>query len=304
MVFSVRRRKLIQQWTTYEMGYCQYTRTYPKRGRRLRGTNCLRALKENFEPFEQKNLAEEKLRNLKQRGNVESYIYEFNDLVCKTNLSEKEKVKIFIEGLKDRNQVGYEKPGTLSQAKATARRRETYFEDRRSQWERPRCNDERSAYHEKRGMYDNYGDHRDRSHPNRYMPYKDKTPSPHKSKNRWNEPRTQSVSGMGQNPRTHYGFNKPGNEDRRKQGNAQESKKEMVITCYSCGEIGHIATRCPKRQPQPNRQANLVQQNLEPEEDLNWNEGKVKCSMMLDSGADSSEKMSVLKFIVLPINNS
>jgi hypothetical protein len=61
-----------------------------------------RALKENFEPFEQENLAEEKLRNLKQRGNVESYIYEFNDLVCKTNLSEKEKVKIFIEGLKDR----------------------------------------------------------------------------------------------------------------------------------------------------------------------------------------------------------
>jgi len=75
------------------------------------------ALKENFEPFEQENLAEEKLRNLKQRGNVESYIYEFNDLVCKTNLSEKEKVKIFIEGLKDRNQVGYEKPGTLSHVK-------------------------------------------------------------------------------------------------------------------------------------------------------------------------------------------
>ena len=109
-----------------------------------------RALKENFEPFEQENLAEEKLRNLKQRGNVESYIYEFNDLVCKTNLSEKEKVKIFIEGLKDRNQVGYEKPGTLSQAKATARRRETYFEDRRR--ERPRYNDDRSAYHEKRSM--------------------------------------------------------------------------------------------------------------------------------------------------------
>ncbi len=54
---------------------------------------------------------------MKQRGNVESYIYEFNDLVCKTNLSEKEKVKIFIEGLKDRNQVGYEKPGTLSHVK-------------------------------------------------------------------------------------------------------------------------------------------------------------------------------------------
>jgi len=237
--------------------------------------------------------------NLKQRGNVESYIYEFNDLVCKTNLSEKEKVKIFIEGLKDRNQVGYEKPGTLSQAKATARRRETYFEDRRSQWERPRYNDDRSAYHEKRSMYDN--------HPNRYMPYKDKT---HKSKNRWNEPRTQSVSGMGQNPRTHYGFNKPGNEDRRKQGNAQESKKRrwrLPVREHMC------ATRCPKRQPQPNRQANLVQQNLEPEGDgnqysyrkmnmahgkegsliylegdLNWNEGKVKCSMMLDSGADSS----------------
>ena len=88
-----------------------------------------KALKETFQPFDQERLAEEKLKKLKQRSTVDNYISDFHDLACKTQLTEKEKIKLFIDGLKDKAYVGYERPKTLAEAKELARKRELYFDE-------------------------------------------------------------------------------------------------------------------------------------------------------------------------------
>ena len=89
-----------------------------------------RVMLESYQPYDLEKTVEMKLRRLRQHGSVGKYVNEFNQLAYRTlSLSENEKLKIFIAGLKDFDHVGYADPKTLAEAKMIATRRETFFEN-------------------------------------------------------------------------------------------------------------------------------------------------------------------------------
>lgn len=85
-------------------------------------------LVDTYQPYDIERIVEMKMRSLKQTGSVTDYVNKFNELAYRApNMSESEKTKIFIDGLKDASHVGYAMPDSLAAAKEIAIRRETFF---------------------------------------------------------------------------------------------------------------------------------------------------------------------------------
>ncbi len=177
-------------------------------------------------PYDAIAINQEKLRRLRQTKSVGEYINEFNSLSYKVKLSETEKVRIFVDGLKDRSHIAYEQPKSLLEAKTLAQKRETFF------------NEEHKLKQESRFSFNhtknNYRDNRERRS---YSPYQNNNNQGRRQFSRPNQYQSKNQAA-------------PITEDRK----AKIENKSAEITCYTCGEKGHKSPDCNKRQPNKNTQ--------------------------------------------------
>ena len=257
-----------------------------------------KALKETFQPFDQDRLVEEKLKKLKQTKTVDEYISDFHDLACKTQMTEKEKIKLFIEGLKDKAYVGYERPKTLAEAKELARKRELYFDEpmkKHQAYERMRDigyyetgryldrmtrNRDYQSHEARSQSVNNYDNKNNQFYSGSKRPYMNNSPTkkfnrPYQNEGRFNNADNNYKGQLNNNSNQYDNQYREQNNNLRQGANnivnnqqnnsVTKTVKDLKIICYRCKQEGHIAPLCPHKNNKPleaNDKGNKTSVNL------------------------------------------